>query len=301
MYKTGESPLFLFLITGKYKHPNISKIANMTIKKSKTKYTVQIVVSVVALLVLVLPASASQINPDIVLKYINEAREKKGLSDLETSSTLNQVAQDKLNDMTQNHYFAHTSPAGVTPWDWFSKNGYDYEYAGENLAISFLVAEDQQKAWMDSPLHRKNILSEKFNQIGVAVGAGEVEGKTSIITVTEFGSLAVGAITPADKKTFSADDKESFGYEGGKNSPQVLYAQEKNLGVGEKSIQQVPAKSFDGVKNLLWSETILSVALFIFLLSAALAPLAFLSLAFSEIWAIQELGQGDLEEKPEMV
>ena len=108
--------------------------------------------------------------------------------------------------MIKNDYFAHTSPQGISPWYWYDKDNYDYKYAGENLAINFLKAEDQQKAWMDSPTHRKNIFNPNYQEIGVAVAAGEINNQTAIITVQEFGTLS-GAGNAGEKQKFCRTGK----------------------------------------------------------------------------------------------
>jgi hypothetical protein len=90
--------------------------------------------------------------------------------------------------MIKENYFAHNSPSGKTPWFWMEKNNYDYRYAGENLAMDFHTALDQQLAWMKSPTHRKNILNQEFKEIGVAVKQGLIQGHLATITVQEFGT-----------------------------------------------------------------------------------------------------------------
>ena len=58
---------------------------------------------------------------------------------------------------------------GTTPWSWIEKENYDYNYAGENLAMDFQSAEKMEEAWMASPTHRANILNGKYREIGMAV------------------------------------------------------------------------------------------------------------------------------------
>jgi hypothetical protein len=129
------------------------------------------------------------------------------LEDLNVNEKLTEVATAKVNDMVAHHYFAHTSPAGLNPWHWFEQVGYDYKYAGENLAINFTTAEAEQAAWMNSPTHKKNILNVNYAEIGVAVAAGEVNGTMGIIAVQEFGTLAHSG-AGSDKKNFApAKDK----------------------------------------------------------------------------------------------
>ncbi len=94
----------------------------------------------------------------------------------------------KAEDMLTNNYFSHTSPAGITPWKWIEDADYDYNYAGENLAMDFTSAEKMNDAWLTSPTHRANILNEKYKDIGVAVKEGVINGRATIVVVQMFGS-----------------------------------------------------------------------------------------------------------------
>lgn len=143
------------------------------------------------LLILLFPfgsAFASEITPAKVIDLVNESRMAHKESILVRNETLTRAAQMKVDDMFEKGYFAHNSPEGTTPWTWFDKAGYDYEYAGENLAIHFVQAEEQQRAWMESTTHRKNILSPNYHEIGVAVRSGTLDGRETTVTVQEFGS-----------------------------------------------------------------------------------------------------------------
>jgi uncharacterized protein YkwD len=146
----------------------------------------------------VVKVSADSITTQRVIQLVNKERLAQGFNALVENTVLDKTAQDKANDMIKNDYFAHTSPSGTSPWHWFEKNSYDYKYAGENLAINFTDADSQQKAWMASPSHRKNILNPNYKDIGVAVAKGKVDGETSIITVQLFGTQ-VAAIMESKK------------------------------------------------------------------------------------------------------
>lgn len=147
-------------------------------------------------ILLVQTAVASEISPVKVIELTNEARTKEGIGLLLENEKLDGVAQDKIEDMFKHNYFAHFSPQGVSPWHWFDQNGYDYRFAGENLAINFTNAQSQQKAWMDSPTHRKNILNANYAEIGVAVKRGVINDQESTVTVQVFG-LQAGQPLPA--------------------------------------------------------------------------------------------------------
>lgn len=133
---------------------------------------------------------ASIFDEQSVVNLVNKDRTERNIAPLAINEKLSRSAKDKAQDMISKNYFAHVSPEGITPWQWFEKNGYDYIFAGENLAINFTSAEDQQLAWMNSESHKKNILNEKYKEIGVAVVAGNINGKQTTITVQEFGTEA---------------------------------------------------------------------------------------------------------------
>jgi hypothetical protein len=132
-------------------------------------------------------ANASEITPSKVIELVNQDRVSQGFQPLQVNDALTQAAQDKADNMMKDGYFAHTSPTGITPWYWIQKSGYDYRFAGENLAIHFTDAEGQEKAWMASIKHRDNILSPKYQDIGVAIGNTVQNGQTTIIAVQMFG------------------------------------------------------------------------------------------------------------------
>ena len=131
---------------------------------------------------------AKEVDPQNVFVLINSSRTQENLNPLHLNPTLSKVAQSKAADMAKKQYFAHTSPEGVTPWHWFEVNNYTYKYAGENLAINYDDAREEHEAWMDSPTHKKNILSSNFSEIGIATATGIIDGKKSKITVTVFGT-----------------------------------------------------------------------------------------------------------------
>jgi hypothetical protein len=134
----------------------------------------------------------------------NQNRVENGLPDLEVSPLLTAAAQDKANDEASKGYFAHTSPQGLTPWYWFQQVGYNFDYAGENLAVNFSDSQDVTTAWMNSPEHRANILSTDFTQIGMATAQGVYEGEPTIFVVEEFGTPAPAAAPTPFVDTASA-------------------------------------------------------------------------------------------------
>ena len=130
----------------------------------------------------------SNVTSSNVLALTNQARQSAGLGPLSSNGKLAQAAQAKANDMIKNAYFAHTSPADVTPWDWFKRSGYQYKYAGENLGKDFATSEDLVQAWLNSASHRKNIMNGNYEETGIAVASGEVNGVSTIVIAQLFGT-----------------------------------------------------------------------------------------------------------------
>lgn len=174
--------------------------------KTNIKNRISLILAVVAVpCLLTFSVSASGMTAEETVRLVNEARKSKGLETLSLNESLSLAAQRKMEDMLRNDYFAHTSPEGKSPWNWIESEGYQYEYAGENLAMNYADPESQQQAWMKSESHRKNILNPNYQEIGVAVGRGTVDGKEVSITVHEFGTQRGYVASAEDKKSWITD------------------------------------------------------------------------------------------------
>ena len=87
-------------------------------------------------------------------------------------------------------YFSHTSPEGLSPWHWLTEVGYQFESAGENLAVNFYDSKIVHDAWMNSPAHRENILKGKYTEIGIGMAWGQHKGREALFVVQFFGKPA---------------------------------------------------------------------------------------------------------------
>ncbi len=190
-------------------------------------------------------ALAKEINLINTVKLVNESRQANGLPKLFINPTLIKVASDKANDMITHHYFAHTSPQGISPWYWFRKNNYNYEYAGENLAINYRTAEEQHRAWMNSPTHRRNILNPNYTEIGIATAHGYIDGQPAFITVQVFGkpqqtnSLIGSANNNSVQGKYSAVNPADFSF----NYGEIYYLKEANLPHSNKPLYEKNSSS----------------------------------------------------------
>ncbi|WP_349409393.1 S-layer homology domain-containing protein [Pseudalkalibacillus sp. SCS-8] len=107
-----------------------------------------------------------------VIQLVNEERTKRGLKPLKADPLLGHVAGIKSMDMIYNRYFAHDSPKYGSPFTMMQDFGVEYYGAGENIAAGYFYPEDVMDAWMESPGHKANILSESYTHIAVGLANG---------------------------------------------------------------------------------------------------------------------------------
>lgn len=138
----------------------------------------------------------ASVTASVLVDLTNESRLAYNQAPLVRNSVLDHAATLKAEDMAKEGYFAHDSPEGLTPWHWFKQAGYTFLYAGENLAINFIDADEVRKAWLASPLHRANLLDVKFKEIGMATVNGVYKNGPTIYVVQMFGTPAVAKENP---------------------------------------------------------------------------------------------------------
>lgn len=183
------------------------------LKLLKSRFLTYLVVALVAIKIIsigiYLPIPYNLLFADItktdLLNLLNQNRQTLGLTTLTESETLNQAAYLKAQDMVNSGYFSHESPSGVTPWFWFKKAGYNYKYAGENLAVGFVDSSTVYDAWYNSPSHKENLLNKNYTEIGTAVVTG-FQGNSTIV-VQLFGKPQ--AVAPANPKSETLNPKQA--------------------------------------------------------------------------------------------
>lgn len=134
----------------------------------------------------------STITVDEVVSSTNQERASQGLPPLKISQKLSSAAAAKAADMFTDNYWAHVAPDGTSPWTFIIQAAYSYQHAGENLAKDFSNTPSMINAWMASPTHRANIVSDKYTDIGVAVVQGNLLGEDTVLVVQMFGTPSSG-------------------------------------------------------------------------------------------------------------
>jgi hypothetical protein len=129
-----------------------------------------------------------------LISLTNQQRAVNKASTLSENTLLNQSAQAKAEDMAARGYFAHVGPDGKNPWAWIDAMGYDYQYAGENLAVRFVDSKDVVAGWMASPTHRANMVKSVYTEIGVGIAQGVYKGQPATFVVQHFAKPSVKAL-----------------------------------------------------------------------------------------------------------
>lgn len=192
----------------------------------------------------------AQVVSDDIISLLNNQRVDEGLSVLEEDPLLEEAARLKAEDMLENNYFAHNSPQGKSPWSFIKEAGYTYNVAGENLAIGFLDSSEVYEAWNNSPLHKRNLLDSRFEEVGIAVVNGDYKGGRATVVVQMLGRPVEAKPAPTESpieepSTEEVSDQEPV-------QEEVAPAQDENIEEEapiqeETSIQETDDFQIDGV------------------------------------------------------
>jgi hypothetical protein len=150
----------------------------------------------------------SDITSEQLLLLTNQKRQENSLPPLSLNGELSAAASSKADNMFAEDYWAHNSPDGKTPWVFIKAAGYNYIYAGENLARGFTNAQDVINAWMASPEHRQNMLSSNYQSVGYAVETGKLNGEDTVLVVEMLGSTALAAAPAPTNQLASKTQQE---------------------------------------------------------------------------------------------
>jgi uncharacterized protein YkwD len=144
------------------------------------------------------PAAAMRSLEQDVLASINALRSEHGLAPLRLSTALSAAARQHSNEMAARGYFSHDSANGSS-FDrriarYYPIGGRRYWSVGENLLWSSpdVDAERALDMWINSPEHRKNMLTARWREIGLSavhvISAPGTYGSREVTIVTsDFG------------------------------------------------------------------------------------------------------------------
>ncbi|MBI2074350.1 MAG: hypothetical protein HYT83_00760 [Candidatus Levybacteria bacterium] len=183
-----------------------------------------------------------------LLIITNQKRQSEGFTSLTLNDQLSQAAALKAKDMFTKNYWAHTSPDGTSPWTFFKKVGYDYTYAGENLARGFTSSGSIVDAWMASTSHRENVLSKNYQEVGFAIVQGKLMGEDTTLIVEMFGGKNLSPLAAKPENSLQ---------------PVVPSVISLESALGQQSIAAVSAQSLISVNSLTKNLSTLILVIFI--------------------------------------
>ncbi|MCL2121005.1 MAG: CAP domain-containing protein [Clostridiales bacterium] len=102
-----------------------------------------------------------------IMEMVNAERRKAGLTPLVCSEILNAAAMVRAQEIENR--FSHDRPDGRSFSTVFDDFRIQYRLRGENLAKYFRTSEDCVKGWVNSEMHKLNMLYEPYRKAGVGV------------------------------------------------------------------------------------------------------------------------------------
>lgn len=104
----------------------------------------------------------------------NAQRKRRGLRPLRVNAALTRAAQMQAEQMARLGRLDHELPEAGYPTvrQRLAAVAYDWQAYGENLARAQRTAAEVVEAWMQSPGHRRNLLSERFSELGIGYAVG---------------------------------------------------------------------------------------------------------------------------------
>jgi uncharacterized protein YkwD len=110
-----------------------------------------------------------------VVCLINKQRSSRHLPALTEQSQLERSAQGWTNKMVTHDDFTH----GAAFWTRIQATGFDWQFAGENIASGFATPQQVVTAWMGSEGHCRNILDPQYLSVGTGVSSRPVASAAS--------------------------------------------------------------------------------------------------------------------------
>lgn len=99
---------------------------------------------------------------------VNQERTKRGIPALQWSDQLQQSARKHTNNLADHQQLSHQFSGEPMLSGRIAATGFHFSASAENVA-SATLADDLHAALMASPGHRANILSAKYDSIGIGV------------------------------------------------------------------------------------------------------------------------------------
>ena len=121
-------------------------------------------------------------NSSDVLTAINKVRIDNNLPIFKSINILEDTALQKIDEIESTQKAEHGSNWSVK----IKEKVPNYKEVGENMAQGYDDVESLVKAWLESPLHKANILNPNYTKTGIAIKKITLNGKEQIAVVQHF-------------------------------------------------------------------------------------------------------------------
>ncbi len=179
-----------------------------------------------------------------VTALVNQERVLRGMNPLALNKRLTAEAADYACTMIEDDFFGHDHPeTGDRFWDRHAASEFRCFPAGENLATGHTSAEMVVDDWMNSDDHRKIILNDVYQEMGLGLRRDSADGR--LFWVQFFiGERVEGCISDYDLEEDAAPPSTpSHMLTGGLNSAPTLPADHNHEHLTEDT--QVKPESVD--------------------------------------------------------
>jgi uncharacterized protein YkwD len=120
-------------------------------------------------LALPVPAAFAASPEDSVVALVNQARARAGCPPVKADRRLEATARAHARDMAERDFFAHEAPGKGKPKARARKQGYKGSTIGETIAAGQRTPAEAVEFWMNSPGHRKIILTCRLTEAGAGM------------------------------------------------------------------------------------------------------------------------------------
>jgi serralysin len=130
---------------------------------------------------------------NLFLQLVNDARSKAGVKALTVDGELLTAAHNHDAWMDSTDTFSHTGVNGSSPGDRMAAAGYGAQGWGENIAyasgtLSETTVRQLHTNLMNSPGHYANIVRTSFEEVGIGLKAGTINGYNVVFVTQAFGT-----------------------------------------------------------------------------------------------------------------
>lgn len=133
-----------------------------------------------------------------ILNLVNQERAKVGADPLKIDQQLDQTADLHSQDQANMDKMTHQGSNGSQPWDRVDATGYEWSKVAENVSqvaldpetvmYGGMVGNIDMQGWMESSVHRANILDPDFKEIGVGYAvSGDGSPYWTQVFAADFG------------------------------------------------------------------------------------------------------------------